>query len=59
MNIGKSIQDTARQAADSPAKKKAYKGPAFRFESVFEVSALQCGKTFASQGSCVHSRKAS
>jgi hypothetical protein len=51
--------DTARQTGDAPTKKKPYKSPSFRFESVFEVSALSCGKTFATQGSCVHSRKAS
>jgi hypothetical protein len=51
--------DTARQTADAPTKKKPYKSPSFRFESVFEVSALSCGKRFATQGSCVHSRKAS
>ena len=60
MNIDKSIMDTARQTADAPTKKKKpYKSPSFRFESVFEVSALSCGKRFATQGSCVHSRKAS
>ena len=59
MNIDKSIMDTARQTADAPTKKKPYKSPSFRFESVFEVSALACGKRFATQGSCVHSRKAS
>jgi hypothetical protein len=59
VNIDKSIMGTARQTAEAPSKKKPYKSPSFRFESVFEVSALSCGKTFATQGSCVHSRKAS
>jgi hypothetical protein len=59
VNIDKSIMDTARQTADAPTKKKPYKSPSFRFESVFEVSALSCGKRFATEGTCVHSRKAS
>lgn len=59
MNIDKSTMDTARRTADTPTKKKPYKSPSFRFESVFEVSALSCGKRFATEGSCVHSRKAS
>lgn len=59
MNIDKSIRDRARQTTDSPTKKKPYKAPSFRFENVFEVSALACGKRFATQGSCVHSRKVS
>ena len=32
--------------------KKPYKAPSFRFESVFEVSALTCGKTAATQSDC-------
>jgi hypothetical protein len=59
VNIDKSIMGTARQTSDAPTEKKPYKSPSFRFESVFEVSALSCGKRFATQGSCVHSRKAS
>lgn len=39
--------------------KKPYKAPSFRFESVFEVSALSCGKVYATQGACRASRKAS
>jgi hypothetical protein len=40
-------------------KKKTYKPPSFRFEPVFEVSALACGKVFASQSGCRFSRRAS
>jgi len=39
--------------------KKPYKTPSVRFESVFEVSALSCGKISASTGSCKVSMKAS
>jgi len=33
-------------------KKKPYETPSFRFERVFEVSALSCGKVGSTQGSC-------
>jgi hypothetical protein len=36
----------------APAAKKPYKAPSFRFESVFEVSALSCGKVASTEGSC-------
>ncbi len=39
--------------------KKPYKAPSFRFESVFEVSALSCGKIAATQSSCRSNRKVS
>lgn len=39
--------------------KKPYEPPSFRFERVFEVSALSCGKINATQGSCHGNRKLS
>ena len=42
----------------APAK-KPYTAPSFRYEPVFEISALACGKVQSTQGSCNHSRKAS
>jgi hypothetical protein len=57
LNIDKSPSDKTREAPVRP--KKAYKAPSFRFEPVFEVSALACGKVFSTQGSCRHSRKQS
>ncbi len=33
-------------------KKKPYDTPSFRFERVFEVSALSCGKISSTQGAC-------
>jgi hypothetical protein len=39
--------------------KKPYKTPTLRFESVFEVSALACGKLTSTQSGCKFSRKAS
>jgi len=53
-----STKDKTRDSTASPAK-KPYTAPSFRFEPVFEVSALACGKTFASEGSCTSSMKAS
>jgi hypothetical protein len=39
--------------------KKIYKTPTLRFESVFEVSALSCGKLTSTQGGCNFVQKAS
>jgi hypothetical protein len=41
------------------APTKPYKAPDFRYERVFEVSALSCGKVSATQGACRANRKAS
>ena len=43
----------------SAAGKKPYKTPSVRFESVFEVSALSCGKVSTTEGNCKVSMKAS
>jgi hypothetical protein len=48
----------ASETVPLPAK-KAYTTPSFRFESVFEISALSCGKMQSTQGGCAHVRKAS
>jgi len=53
-----STSDKTRGAVPSPAK-KPYTAPSFRFEPVFEISALACGKMQSTQSSCAHSRKAS
>ena len=47
------------KAPEQAGAKKPYKTPSVRFESVFEVSALSCGKVSATQGSCKVSMKAS
>jgi hypothetical protein len=39
--------------------KKLYKAPSLRFESVFEVTALSCGKISGTQGQCAKNQKAS
>ncbi|HEV2618146.1 MAG TPA: hypothetical protein VGU63_16225 [Candidatus Acidoferrales bacterium] len=46
-------------ANNKPAKKKTYHAPSFRFERVFEVMALSCGKVGATQESCRLNRKLS
>lgn len=46
-------------AAETLPKKKPYKTPTVRFEPVFEVSALACGKINSSQGGCHFVQKAS
>ena len=56
--MDKSVTDKARETAPSPAK-KPYTAPSFRFEPVFEISALACGKVQSTQASCAASKKAS
>jgi hypothetical protein len=51
-----------REASDEsrePSPKKPYQAPAFRFERVFEVSALSCGKISSTQDSCTLNTKVS
>lgn len=45
------------RAAGSKLAKKPYEKPQFRFERVFEVQALSCGKVNPSSGSCHANRK--
>ena len=51
-------KDSTGEPREAGAK-KPYKAPSLRFEPVFEVAALACGKVFATQGGCRNSRKAS
>jgi hypothetical protein len=57
------MTDTTKRDAPNEAResglKKPYKPPTFRFEHVFEVSALSCGKISSTQESCRSNRKAS
>ncbi len=41
----------------TPATKKPYEKPAFRFEKVFVTTALSCGKVNPTQQSCIGSSK--
>lgn len=47
------------KAPEQAAAKKPYKRPTVRFESVFEVSALSCGKIGTNTTQCKMSQKAS
>jgi hypothetical protein len=53
--------NSSKQKTLAPERtdKKVYKPPSFRFEPVFEVAALSCGKVRSTQGGCRFSRKAS
>jgi hypothetical protein len=51
--------DTYEAPREQDAKKKPYQAPAFRYERVFEVSALSCGKISPTQSSCRANRKVS
>jgi hypothetical protein len=57
-NMDQSTSDKTRDTAPSPAK-KPYTTPSFRYESVFETSALSCGKMQGTQGACNLNRKVS
>jgi hypothetical protein len=46
-------REKQQQMGDAGKNKKPYKKPAFRHERVFEMQALSCGKTVATQGQCL------
>jgi hypothetical protein len=50
---------SANPPSEPQTPKKQYTAPSFEFETVFEVSALSCGKVFSNEGGCHFSRKAS
>jgi hypothetical protein len=53
-------ESTPKETTPEPIKrKKPYKTPSMKFEPVFEVSALACGKMYSTEGGCRISRKAS
>lgn len=45
-------ESVGASAAEPPARKLPYEKPAFRFEGVFETTALACGKIAGTQGQC-------
>jgi hypothetical protein len=51
--------NSSKTTPEPAAAKKPYKTPTLRFESVFEVSALACGKLTSTQSGCKFSTKAS
>jgi hypothetical protein len=50
-----------RQKLTSKAAKerRPYQRPSFRYERVFETTALSCGKLVGSSGSCISQHKTS
>jgi len=49
--------DTGAATGRASTAKKPYRKPAVRFERVFEVNALTCGKVQSTQSSCAHNKK--
>jgi hypothetical protein len=43
----------------TPRPKRPYHKPTVRYERVFEVQALTCGKVYVTQGSCHYNRRTS
>jgi len=50
---------SSEKPPEAATGKKPYKTPTLRFESVFEVSALSCGKIHSTQSGCGLVQKAS
>ena len=44
--------DMSTEDRPTPAAKKPYERPSFRYERVFVTTALSCGKINPTQGSC-------
>jgi len=51
--------EQAETSSEESRQKKPYQKPSFRYERVFETSALSCGKVQASQSGCMLNRKVS
>jgi hypothetical protein len=52
-------KEEQQKGVQTPPKKAPYQKPAFRCQSVFETSALRCGKVQSTQTQCRSSRNAS
>jgi hypothetical protein len=51
--------DTSPEDRLTPAAKKPYEKPSFRFEKVFVTTALSCGKIGVTSQSCANNQKVS
>ncbi len=51
--------DALQNSPDTPAAKKPYEKPSFRFEQVFVTTALSCGKISGTGGPCLAAGKVS
>ena len=49
----------AREESEPTRSRRPYQKPAFRFERVFETTALSCGKVNSTQFQCRFNRKTS
>lgn len=47
------MNDMSSDNPRTPASKKPYEKPSFRFEQVFVTTALSCGKVSTTQSSCI------
>jgi len=47
------MNDVPSDNPRTPATKKPYEKPSFRFEKVFVTTALSCGKVHPTQSSCI------
>ena len=53
------MNDSSTDNPRTPAGKKPYEKPSFRFEQVFVTTALSCGKITVTQSGCGLSTKSS
>jgi hypothetical protein len=53
----RSAREPKARDIETPNRKKPYIKPSFRFERVFETTALSCGKINQSQAACHLNRK--
>lgn len=53
------VESRDKRQTEKRQKKKPYTKPTFRYERVFETSALSCGKVYAHQSTCHSARKTS
>lgn len=53
------MNDSASDKPSVPVAKRPYEKPSFRFEKVFVVTALACGKIDPTQATCFQNTKVS
>jgi hypothetical protein len=57
--MGKQETEENQVGGNAKSGKRLYEKPAFRYERVFETSALSCGKIGVNQRQCQGNRKTS
>lgn len=53
MTDNRAPREKQQPMGNAGKNKRPYQKPAFRYERVFEMQALSCGKTVATQGQCL------